>query len=74
MKLVKCISCKGKHQNQPLKIGKISEVIETKNLGSWCDHYIVVDETGFEGWYSSAMFKEELTPQELREYKLSNIL
>ena len=25
MKLVKCISCKGKKQNQPLKIGKIYE-------------------------------------------------
>ena len=51
----------------------LTEVLETKNLGDWCDHYIVVDETGFEGWYSSAMFKEP-TPQELREYKLSNIL
>ena len=32
MKLVKCISCKGKKQNQPLKIGKIYEILETKNL------------------------------------------
>jgi uncharacterized protein (UPF0179 family) len=79
MKLVKCISCKGKKQNQPLKIGKIYEVLETKNLGDWCDHrggmlhHLVVDETGFEGWYKSAMFRE-LTTVELRDYKLSNIL
>jgi hypothetical protein len=71
MKLVKCISCKGKKENQPLKIGKIYEVIKTKNL--WCDHYIVIDETGFEGWYSSEMFRE-LTPVELREYKLNQLI
>jgi hypothetical protein len=86
MKLVKCISCKGKKQNQPLKIGKIYEVLEgspfplgragdeVENLGDWCDwHYIVVDETGFEGWYKSAMFRE-LTTVELRDVKLNKLL
>ena len=73
MKLVKCLSCKGKKQNQPLNIGKIYEVLETKNLGDWCDHYIVIDETGFEGCYSSAMFRE-LTPVELRDYRLNQLI
>jgi len=73
MKLVKCTSCKGKHQNQPLTIGKIYEVLESKDLGSWCEHYLINDETGFEGWYSSAMFNG-LTEQEIREYKLTKIL
>jgi len=73
MKLVKCISCKGKKENQPLNIGKIYEVLQSKNLEDWCDHYLVVDETGFEGWYYSRMFRE-LTPVELREYKLNQLI
>ncbi len=73
MKLVKCVSCKGKKQNQPLNIGKIYEVIKSLNLEDWCDHYMIIDETGFEGWYNSRMFRE-LTPGELREYKLNQII
>ena len=73
MKLVKCLSCKGKKENQPLKIGKIYEVLESQKLEDWCDHYLIIDETGFEGWYSSAMFRE-LTTIELRDYKLNQLI
>jgi hypothetical protein len=73
MKLVKCISCKGKKQNQPLNIGKIYEVIKSLDLEDWCDHYMIIDETGFEGWYNSRMFIE-LTPGEVRDYKLNQLI
>lgn len=78
MKLVKCTSCKGRHQNQPLTIGKIYEVIKLKNQeflgdGILYPSYLIIDETGLENWYKSVMFKE-LSTQESRDYKLNKIL
>ncbi len=72
MKVVKCISCKGKKQNQPLQIGKIYEVLQSEHFEDWCDHYLVVDESGFRSWYSSRMFID-LTTEEFREYKLNQL-
>lgn len=79
MKLVKCTSCKGRHQNHPLTIGKIYEVIKLKNQEFFGDGilysslYLIIDETGLENWYKSVMFKE-LSTQESRDYKLNKIL
>jgi hypothetical protein len=82
MTLVKCTSCKGRHQNQPLKIGKIYNVIKCRPSNS--DNYdpvyvrtiiqfLIVDETGLENWYDSERFKN-LSVEEIRNYKIKILI